>query len=83
MKITKNQLKDKIQSSIQKATVTDEDLFELLSPYCDSDGKISLDNMILAMNTLNRDYSAKLLYYSLESILSEMDLLDSDNIETN
>lgn len=81
MKITKNQLKECIQKNISKSTVNDDKLFEIISPYADSDGKVSTDNFIFAMNRLNRDFTMKLIYNSLESILSELDLLiDSENI---
>lgn len=81
MKITKNQLKECIQKNISKSTVNDDELFEIISPYADSDGKVSTDNFIFAMNRLNRDFTMKLIYNSLESILSELDLLiDSENI---
>lgn len=81
MKIAKMQLKECIQENISKSTVKDDELFEIVSPYSDSDGKISTDNFIFAMNRLNRDFTAKMIYNSLESVLSKLKLLDdSENL---
>ena len=76
MKITKIQLKECIRENISKSTVKDDELFEIVSQYADSDGKISTDKFIFVMNKLNRDFTAKLIYNSLESVLSKLKLLD-------
>ncbi|KXB48667.1 hypothetical protein HMPREF3188_00053 [Tissierellia bacterium KA00581] len=76
MKITKIQLKECIRENISKSTVKDDELFEIVSQYADSNGKISTDKFIFVMNKLNRDFTAKLIYNSLESVLSKLKLLD-------
>lgn len=83
MKLSKQQLLFLVKDSLNKSLLTKEELEQFKSRYSDEQGNIPIEKTFDLMTVVQQELIVSMVFHSLNSVLSELGLMNPDNTESN